>query len=292
MLYLGNTIPTPYGEMLQSLSSVNGFPAYAKWLRKRINQDKSWKAEIHALFEINKSGHPLQKITSSEENEPEGFFLLRGQEALVEAAFVGYQFDRNQEKQKCENICISLFRKAGAGFAPAVLVVIVHDFLKPPSAEEATAILTRIRDQPLMDRFESVPFGRIGLFHKVPAPCEFQEQYGEAAMYFVFQAGGFSVGGHNADLNKKIAQVLKEKQKQHVNKYGGHMKMYYVFVDSPPTKIMAVDFSSIVARLSENDVLAVSAVGSANGRMFQTTRVFGSLSSDIDLSNIHYLQDG
>lgn len=59
-----NNLQTPYDLMLNSLSNVLGFKEYCDFLKKRISLNNDWKAEIKSLFEINKYGHPLERICS------------------------------------------------------------------------------------------------------------------------------------------------------------------------------------------------------------------------------------
>ncbi len=49
----------PYGQMLQSLEHVKGYHEFLDYIRPRVPKNDDWKAEVFALYEINKTKHPL-----------------------------------------------------------------------------------------------------------------------------------------------------------------------------------------------------------------------------------------
>lgn len=64
----------PYNKMLDALKDINGF--YELKIRILRSKSDDWKAEVKALYEINKLTHPLIEICSHKIAEPEGIFQL------------------------------------------------------------------------------------------------------------------------------------------------------------------------------------------------------------------------
>ena len=98
----------PYDEMLKALASVKGYEQFTNFIKERAlqrNRRKSndWKAEVKALFEINKKAHPLVEICSHMESEPEGIFKIDNELGIIEAAFVRYLFTGSDIKRKLYN---------------------------------------------------------------------------------------------------------------------------------------------------------------------------------------------
>lgn len=90
----------PYREMLESLKDVRGYDEFVEFIRPRVRKNNDWKAEVLALFEINKARHPLIEICSQESSTPEGVFKVSNGLGIIEAARIGYLFDTNFEKQE------------------------------------------------------------------------------------------------------------------------------------------------------------------------------------------------
>ena len=100
----------PYREMLQSLKDIKGYDEFVKFIGPRLSKNNDWKAEVCALFEINKTRHPLVEICSQESSKPEGIFKVGDKLGIIEAAKIGYLFDTNDENRKKINKIVNCFK--------------------------------------------------------------------------------------------------------------------------------------------------------------------------------------
>lgn len=131
---LQNAINRPFDQMLTALAGISGYDEYVEWLSQRVNVDLSWQAEIISLFEVNKENHPLLRISGHDHNEPEGIFQISGEVGILEAAYIKYKFDENEEKRRCENVCTGFFHSVSETITEnGWLVIIVNSVNVTPS---------------------------------------------------------------------------------------------------------------------------------------------------------------
>ena len=280
----------PYADMLSSLSSVAGFDEFVHWLEPRRHVDLDWRAEIKALFEINKPKHPLIRICSHEESEPEAFFRMPASEtlALLECAFVRYKFDSNQEKRTCENICKMLFAPAQTQLQSAEdsVVVLVRSFRTPPTAQDAEAVLRALKEGVPPNRLLEVGFGFFGYFERGGGGEAISEQFDEDALSVTVYKRGFVIGGANTDISAKIEALVKNKRRQHRAKYGEFFKVFYFLVDCPPPKLARLDLDHLARQVKSNEMLVGCAVGVIAGSFVEAKRIVPPAAPEaLDLTN-------
>lgn len=76
-------IPNPYHLMLNLLKDITGYKEFCNFIDSGSSSNEDWKAEIKALFEINKGMHPLISICSQNESEPEGIFEINDKNGIL-----------------------------------------------------------------------------------------------------------------------------------------------------------------------------------------------------------------
>jgi hypothetical protein len=276
--------------MLFSLADVEGYHEYLEWLSSRIYIDITWRAEVKALFEVNKPMHPLTQISSQQNSEPEGFFRMPDGESLglVECAFVKYSFDVHHQKKACENACKNLFAKAQQYLHSGddVLVVLVNSFKTPPSIEDAAKVFGALQTKVTSNRLYEARFGSYGYFERAPIAQELAREMSEDGLALVISKGGFISGGSNSDIRRKILRMLSEKRKQHKTKYSSVYKVLYFIVDCPPSVLSRWKDNELRSELKQNELLVCCATGASGGVNTESKIVlFAPGSPVIDFSN-------
>ena len=280
-------------EILNSLKKINGFIEFEKFLGDRIKVSDDWKAEVKALYEINKPTHPLIEICSQGESEPEGKFILNNVDGIVEVAHIKYLFDANHEKNKLINrinncfgpFCKQLVNK----YRDYVIKCMVLSVDKQPSdvdlrniKDQITLLITRSGDNSL----NFMPWGVVGFFKEGQFPKI--NDFDNPDLILVYKSAGCIVGGQNVDLNQKILRKIDEKRKQHSQKYSTYLKVFYFLVDSPPTVLDQIDDNRVGCKLSENEIVVVCSVWYENGNYHEIKKIYGDKKQLFDFSNIFY----
>jgi hypothetical protein len=267
--HLLSKLDYPYGEMLQSLKDVKGYDEFIKFIGPRVRKNDDWKAEVCALFEINKTRHPLIEICSQQSSTPEGIFKVSGGLGIIEAAKIGYLFDTNNENRKRINKIVNCFKPlanllTGQYSAHNVRIEVYNtDKIISDSeledARNAIAVSLRQKKTPLISVITG--FGRIAI------------RKGEAIdvtaadidlLIGINDKGGIVTQTYNVDLNKKIGRVLKFKRGQHKAKYDDYVKLYYFFVDCPAPRLLEVDLNRIFNQLDDREMVYMSTVFGSN----------------------------
>lgn len=262
-------IPQPYDQMLNALSECKGYSEFRNFVNGRLSSSKDWRAEIKALFELNKPSHHLIKICSHEESEPEGIFDLHGQTAILEVAHIGYLFHRNERLLAIANRLAYSFnpltRLMTDRFSDyAVLITIPSIKLNP-----AQNILTKARklisakfregnDFTLKLLYGEIGIIDVGPYEKLRSLAE--NLIPREALQIMITANGRIERASNTDLTSKVEQVLRTKRKQHLKKYMKNVKIFYFFIDCPIDKSKSIDKRVLLRRLSCGEVLVICAI--------------------------------
>jgi hypothetical protein len=262
-------LEAPYGEMLSSLSAVDGHTQFVEWLRSRTLNDLAWRAELKALYEINKPQHPLTRICSHEAGEPEAIFRVVDGEytGIVECAFVKYLFDTHHEKERCEHICENLFGRVQHHLrSPSdSIVVVVRSFRIPPTPEEAEVVFRTLAQGVPSNTLIQSGFGWFGHFSRTVSTDALSAQIGEHGLALIICKGGFIAGAKNVEVRSKIERLVSQKRRQHRAKYESVFKVFYFLVDCPPPVLARIDTGPLLKRLRPHEILVLCAVGSASG---------------------------
>ena len=102
-------IPLPYDEMMDELKGVGGYEDFVKFVQNRSLSTDHFKAEVKALFEINKKQHPLTKICSQDNSAPEGIFRIGSTSGFIEAAYIDPIFDKTKLRKTVINRITNTF---------------------------------------------------------------------------------------------------------------------------------------------------------------------------------------
>jgi hypothetical protein len=255
--------------MLRSLKDIKGYDEFVKFIGPRLNKNDDWKAEVCALFEINKTRHPLIEICSQQSSTPEGIFKVGDKLGIIEAAKIGYLFDTNDENRKRINKIVNCFKPVanllkGQYLSHNVRIEIndTDDIVADSELEDARNAISESLKQGKTPPISVITrFGKIAIWK------------GEAIdvtaadidlLIGISDKGGIVTQAYNADLNKKIGRVLKSKRAQHRVKYSGHVKIYYFFVDCPAPRLLEVDLNRIFRQLDDSDMVYMGTVFGSN----------------------------
>ena len=85
------------------MSGIEGYNSFLQFIENRQNDNRFWMSEIKAMFELNNKRHPVVKICSQGNGEPEAIFSINGQLGILEVAHIQTLFDSNFEKNKMIN---------------------------------------------------------------------------------------------------------------------------------------------------------------------------------------------
>ncbi len=290
----------PFRNMLQSLEGIKGYDEYlSQFIVNRMRKDRDWEAEVCALFEINKPKHPLVEICSQEPSKPEGIFELSGKLGIIEAAKIGYLFDTNDEyRTKINRIqnhftpVLKFLRGEYDSHNVRIEVNSASDNIPDDELEQAkTAIIQEMKEEKTPPLRIATPFGNISIMRGESINITTQ-----AELLIGMSNRGRAVYTHNADLNKKVARILKIKRTQHKTTYRNHIKFYYFFVDCPPENLLGLDPMGLFKQLEDNEIVylgtkfAVSELGK-KPMLMKSGMIIPGTGLDVrcfDLSNRYY----
>lgn len=289
----------PYREMLQSLNGAKGYDEFVGFIGDRIRKNDDWKAEVCALYEINQPKHPLIEICSQDSQTPEGIFKLGDEMGIIEAAKIGYLFTTDYEKRtkinRIENFfkpISNLFSGQYSGHNLRIEIVNIDEPISEAEMEEAKNALTQLlRERRTLPISITTSFGKISVREGESIDAT------DTGMDLLIgiTKGGVVTQTYNADLNKKIARVLKSKRAQHRRKYGDYLKLYYFLVDCPAPRLLEVDPNRIFRQLDDREVVYMGTVfGSNQGGRTRWMRSGIIISgkgfnpNDLDLSNKYF----
>ena len=141
-------IGVPYDRMLKSLENVEGYGQFVKFIEDRADVNNDWKAEIKAVFEINKKGHPLISISSQDESEPEGIFKINDEVGIIEAAFIRYVYNEEQNKviNRVKNWLSPLSKQLTGRYEDYEISVFIFSIDDSPTDEELKHIKENLVD--------------------------------------------------------------------------------------------------------------------------------------------------
>jgi hypothetical protein len=258
--------------MLQSLNGVKGYDEFVKFIGNRIRKNDDWKAEVCALYEINKPRHPLVEICSQESQTPEGIFELSGEVGIIEVAKIGYLFTTHYEKKTKINRIANFFKPISNLFSGQYLghnLRIEIDNIDEPISKAEMEKAKNAVTQLLKER-RALPISITTDFGKISVREGESIDVTDTSMDLLvgITKGGIVTQTYNADLNKKIARVLESKRAQHRAKYANYLKFYYFLVDCPPPRLLEVDLNRIFRQLDDREVVYLGAVfgSSQDGR--------------------------
>jgi hypothetical protein len=84
--------------------------------------------------------------------------------------------------------------------------------------------------------------------------------------------GGIIARGYNVDLVDKVRALVERKRKQHKDQPETSDKVWYIFVDSPPTALQKVASelqTRVQGMLKQNEIVVVSAIGAKEGVFYE-----------------------
>lgn len=284
-----NNLQTPYDLMLNSLSNVLGFKEYCDFLKKRISLNNDWKAEIKSLFEINKYGHPLERICSFSESEPEGIFKFKEGYGFIEAAFIGYLFNMNYEKNKTINKIKNILEPLKQKFVDKYKNYLILLFLKSiPTDVELKYIKEALVDyfkNNKDDLFLDNEYFVLEVFESKHLPTRNNP---DIEIGFALSKNGILIQSANVRLDKKIINLIKTKRKQHKIKYNNFIKIYYFLINCPPPRLEEINECLSHEKLHDDEILILSAISYSDGGLKENKKIFGIKKSFFDLSNNYY----
>jgi hypothetical protein len=288
-----DVIPNPFNLMLNSLKSVNGYKDFCNFIKRRLGSNEDWRAEIKALFEINKNTHPLVSICSQNKSEPEGVFRTGDKDGIIEAAFVRYLFDRNFEKSKTINriqnslkpLCKYLIDK----YHDYAIKLCLFSLENKPTENELKTIKSDLIEF-FTKKGENLlrinKWGLVGISPKNNFPSI---DIPNPEIILSFQKGGIIIQSYNTNLNEKVLSLIKNKRKQHKTKFKTFLKLYYFYIDCPITKLREIVDDDIQRKIHDDEVLVVNATSIVNSKLVETKRIFGMQKDLFDFSNPYYI---
>ena len=287
-----NTISTPFNSMLNSLRNIYGYPEFCDFINKRLNSNEDWRAEVKALFEINKNIHPLVRICSQSKSEPEGVFKIKDKEGIIEVAVVRYSFDNNFEKNKTINIIKNylkpLTKKLVDKYQDYAIIFCLLSLANKPTEDELKKIKLDLtdffskNDDNLLNISEWV---WLGVFPKNNFPSKTMLN---PEIILSFEKSGTIVIAHNVNLNKKIINLIKSKRKQHKDKYDTFIKIYYFYINCPIPRLREIEDDLIQKELFDDEVLVINATSIINSILTENKKIFGAQKCLFDFSNSYY----
>lgn len=286
-------IPKPFNLMLNSLESIKGYKEFCDFVKSRSNNNKDWKAEIKALFEINKGMHPLVRICSQNESEPEGIFRIGDGDGIIEVAFVRYLFDRNLEKSKIINrikdcftpLCKNLIGK----YQDYAIKFYLFSLGNKPTDDELKKISSDFSGFFTKKKYNLFQFNKSWLVCTCPKNNFPSIDMPNPEMILSFEKNGMVVRALNTNLNKKVLSLIKSKRKQHKKKYNDFFKIYYFYIDCPITKLRKIVDDDIQKKIYEDEVLVVNATSMIGLKLMENKKIFGRKKNLFDFSNPYYV---
>jgi len=219
--------------------------------------------------------------------------MLDGKVGVIEAALIKLLFDANQEKDKLLNRISNYFRPFQKQlinhYGQYAIKYVVFSLEKQPTDDE----LDKIRREISLQIFEQgknmlciMNWGVVGFFPERQFPMI--SDLNSAEFILIFKNTGSIVSGQNTDINQKILRLIDEKKKQHSKKYSHNMKVFYFFIDFPSSSLQQLDDNRIDGKLSDNEIVVISAAWSENGRVFENKKIYGVKKELFDFSTNIY----
>jgi len=260
-----------YNKMLERLSSIDGYDSFVTNIQQATENRNDFRAEVKALFEVNKPQHPLIKISSAEHKEPEGHFTIleTNQNGIVESAFLR-DYVTNDDAVKFANNLEQRLGKVVTGALsdnPESLIEIgLLSFLAQPSDrsyKEIKSIIHAFFNESAEIHLNQNIDGLVVLHcskDKTSAEsigndfeCLFRPHLynGRLSLSFNFQ---------EYDFDQKIKSVIKAKRNQWKEYYrdGKTMVIIYILTDSSPRYINETNLSALVDG-RKNEVIVLCA---------------------------------
>jgi hypothetical protein len=260
-----------YNQMLERLSAIDGYDSFLTKIQESRENRNDFRAEVKALFEVNKPHHPLFKISSAEHKEPEGHFTIleTNQNGIVESAFLrdyvtndnAGKFANNLE-QRLGNVMTGVLSDN-----PESLIEIgLLSFLAQPSArcyKEIKTIIHEFFNNSTENHIHHNMDGLVVLHcskDKTNAQsigndfeCLFRPHLynGRLSLSFNFR---------EYDFDQKIKSVIKAKRNQWKEYYedGITMVILYLLTDSTPRYVNEINLSALVDG-KKNEVIVLCA---------------------------------
>jgi hypothetical protein len=245
--------------MLSKLSNIPGFSDYQKFISHRQPHNEHWKAEIKAIYELNKLGHPLTEITSQREFYPEAIFNYKKQPHLLECAYIERDVVPQLRQQYIDKLTktfgnlSSLLIESYANYSILILI----DGALPVQKE-----LNKIRNQISVQLHKDVlsfaingNWGRISVAQKIR-----NQPFTTKAKLFsiLITSEQMEVIVDPGALQKKVMTVIANKQKQFRQKFSSYGKIYYIYIEATTDEIAALDFARIGGKLKKNELVLIT----------------------------------
>ncbi|MFA6295309.1 MAG: hypothetical protein WC666_02700 [Candidatus Paceibacterota bacterium] len=299
-----------FKSMLETLKSVPGYQDYLKFLNTR--QDNfDYEAEIIALYEINKIEHPLIKISSQEDNKPEGLISFGSSPGFIEAAYIRDPMSSNENREgiinQLKKYFSSLCLKPSSN--DCQIMVIIKD-RSELLCEEDYIELKRLFLNELSKNCKDFYVSQKGIvlhyyspnniilspnnsFNPVSIKINMSE-YVDFDAAILFQSGGIIIYSNpTTDLVKKILSNLHKKRSQFCSSdYQNYLHVYYFFVESLSPPRMESAFREYMPRIGEarnNEIIIVSSLFFNEQHILKQWKKFCAVSEirqKINLSNL------
>lgn len=278
-------------EMLEALRVVPGCDDFITSLRPKLKTDRGWRAEVMALYEINKPTHPLKQISSSNHGGAEGIFTYQGRDALLEVASVSYfRVFSKDERSVCEqsfNNTVGAIRRHLTTETQGVWCFIESADSRG-SKEDRIAIYERLADCPGDEWTLERSWGTI---YYTPDQTKVgwypaRERFGVDRLGILYTRDGFQTMDESPDYTARVLGVLKRKQKQHSDKTVA-LKLYYFLLEVGIDFDDVLDVSQVTPKLKPDEGLVLAALQSA-GSLMVTRKVIYPVELELDLSNSIY----
>lgn len=238
----------PYGRMLSALCSVQGYGGFLEFLARNRGVSDDWRAEVMALFESHKPAHPLERICSHEEGEPEGILNLFGRRAIIEAAYVHYEFDTSPNRSKKINIFKNGFRRMVKPRTDGIVLVVCipdisADITEGQVLADRRTIATRIgngvtQGQEAGYRWALTRQDDLELFDGFGGSVHIgSELWTFDTLIVLYPDGGATVFGSVLEFISRVKRTLRAKRRQHAGKYGDAVKLFYLLLGCPDVRL-------------------------------------------------------
>ena len=277
-----------YFEMLQALEPIPGYVDFVKSLKPRLRKDRGWRAEVLAMFEINKPQHPLKVICSSSTAGAEAIFLYHGKETMLEVATVRYgRFLEKDARAACESSfsnTVGSLRKYLTDWQQ-VLICIIDNVAARGGKDDITSISQQMQGG-LNNGWElKRPWGT-ALYSPMPLGLyPLKDKYGHDKIIVQFSTGGMQTSYEPPNYTKKVLDALNRKRDQHRNKKFG-LKLYYFLVESGADMEQHLDLYQISQGLKPGEGLVLSSLQSVGtGHLMVTRKAIFPTDLVLDLKN-------
>ena len=286
--------------MLDELKNVKGFRNFQNFLKSRINLNDHWKAELHAIYEVNKNEHPLIEITSQDTSAaPEAIFRLDDNKAILEAKYIDLLFDANKNTSKVENIIKTYLNPLRKHISQdqSIAVFFDQDHLK----DESRALISNA-----CNSFKAnILAGKKDTYYKVGITfilCNSKDIINIGLNpivknakvindYFLeYRTTGTLFKGINRTLENEVIKSLVEKRKQ-VKNFGfspDTTVLYYFYINFQTLYYEDPAYEQFLKLLKKNEILVINNTIVKNGEYCEGKIAFYKDDRHLNLKNRYF----